>query len=371
MSILENRKQFSPTTQLALNMIGLLIFVAIWWIVAEAMAVDRPVVDYTTRLPSSVGEGSEEFSLQRDSILRADSIAFANATETEKVYPLLPTPLQTVRAFPTLFRQDELVLNSWISIWRNLQGYFWAVSLSLLLGFTIGLVPLVRQLFSKQVDALRYLPLTAVTGLFILWFGIGDTMKVAFLAFGILVYLLPVVVQRIDEVGDVYKKTAFTLGATDWQLVRTVYGPSVLSKLIDDIRVLTAISWTYIIIAELLNRDGGLGALLYLNGRQGQVAKVFALLIVIVLIGFVQDRLFLYLDRRLFPGKYVTRVLPGQKESEMGVLVILGTLLLYLVLGAFLPLPAVAAQLVLLIVAAAVIIILYGEFKTFQSRKLA
>ncbi len=371
MSILETRQQFSSAQRLLLNLVGLVLFIGLWWVVAEAMAVERPVVDYTTRLPSSIGEQGEAFNFQRDSILRADSIAFANATETEKVYPLLPTPIQTVSSFPALFRQDDLTWNSWVSIWRNLQGYFWAVTLSLALGFVIGLIPVVRQLFSKQVDALRYLPLTAVTGLFILWFGIGDTMKVAFLAFGILVYLLPVVVQRIDEVADVYKKTAFTLGATDWQLVKTVYAPSVLSKLIDDIRVLTAISWTYIIIAELLNRDGGLGALLYLNGRQGQVAKVFALLLVIILIGFVQDRLFLYLDRRLFPGKYNARVRPGQKESETGLLVILGTVLLYLLLNAFFGLPAVAAQLVLLIVAAAVIITLYGEFKIFQSRQVA
>ena len=121
---------------------------------------------------------------------------------------------------------------------------------------------------------MRYLPLTAVTGLFILWFGIEDEMKVAFLAFGIIVYLLPVVVQRIDEVKDVYLKTVYTLGATDWQTVKSVYIPSVMSKLMDDIRVLTAISWTYIIIAELLNRQGGgIGAMIYIKARQGKQKK--------------------------------------------------------------------------------------------------
>ena len=151
-----------------------------------------------------------------------------------------------------------LIFNALRSVWLNVQGYVWAIFISLPIGFLIGLFPLFRGLFSKQVDALRYLPLTALTGLFIVWFGIEDQMKIAFLAFGILVYLLPVVVQRIDEVKDVYLKTVFTLGASDWQTIKTVYIPSVLSKLIDDIRVLTAISWTYIIIAELINRQGGL-----------------------------------------------------------------------------------------------------------------
>lgn len=176
---------------------------------------------------------------------------------SEKAYPILPKPSQVVRSYPSLVVDDDLASNTWRSIWINLQGYFWAVLLSVPLGFMIGLFPIFRGLFSKQVDALRYLPLTALTGLFIIWFGIEDQMKIAFLAFGIIVYLLPVVVQRIHEVEEVFTQTAFTLGANSWQTIRSVFFPSVMSKLMDDIRVLTAISWTYIIIAELLNREGG------------------------------------------------------------------------------------------------------------------
>jgi len=155
------------------------------------------------------------------------------------------------------------------------------------------------------VDAFRYVPLTAVTGLFILWFGLGTDMQVHFLAFGILIYLLPVVVQRIDEVDSVYTKTVYTLGATDWQTFRSVYFPAVVSRLSDDIRVLTAISWTYIIVAEGLGGQGGLGSLIWRIGqRQGRVDKTFALLIIIIIIGVLQDRLFVYLDKKFFPFKH-------------------------------------------------------------------
>ena len=138
-----------------------------------------------------------------------------------------------------------------------------------------------------------------------MWLGLGNEMKVAFLAFGIIVYLVPVVVQRIDEVDDVFLKTVFTLGANNWQKIRTVYLPSVLSRLSDDIRVLTAISWTYITIAEMLNRSGGIGELIWIARRQSRIDKAFAVLLVIVLIGILQDKLFLLLDRWLFPHKYV------------------------------------------------------------------
>ncbi|MCB0635569.1 MAG: ABC transporter permease subunit [Lewinella sp.] len=369
MSLLDQRSRFTSQQKIALLLGGFVITLLVWWGLAEALSRQRPLVDIETRLPSTiVQDSSSEFHLNRDSLLLIDSLKLANATEFEKIYPLLPPPHLVVKAFPSLWKEDALIKNTWISIWRNLQGYFWAVFVALLLGFPIGLWPALRAMFGTQVDALRYLPLTALTGLFILWFGIGDSMKVAFLAFGILVYLLPVVVQRIGEVEDVFLKTTFTLGASNWQMIRTVYFPAVLSKLIDDIRVLTAISWTYIIIAELLNRDGGVGAMLFINGRQGNVDKVFGWLIVIILVGFLQDRLFIYLDRRLFPHKYYKTVFGGIKEVEYGFLVAAGTVMTYLLLGMFFPaLTANLGNIVLILVITGIVMALYGEVKFQRS----
>lgn len=283
---------------------------------------------------------------------------------SEKAYPILPKPSQVVRSYPSLVVDDDLASNTWRSIWINLQGYFWAVLLSVPLGFMIGLFPIFRGLFSKQVDALRYLPLTALTGLFIIWFGIEDQMKIAFLAFGIIVYLLPVVVQRIHEVEEVFTQTAFTLGANSWQTIRSVFFPSVMSKLMDDIRVLTAISWTYIIIAELLNREGGVGSLIYIKARQGQIPKVFAILIVIVLIGFLQDRIFVYLDKRLFPHKYYKTTLAGIREVEYGILAILLMIAVVIFQQIWLPsLTGTFNNLAIITVIAALIIIVFGEIK--------
>ena len=193
-------------------------------------------------------------------------------------------------------------------------------------------------------------------------------MKIAFLAFGIIVYLLPVVVQRIFEVQDVYLQTAYTLGATNWQTIKTVYLPAVFAKLIDDIRVLTAISWTYIIIAELLNREGGIGALIYQKSRQGQVEKVFAILIVIITIGFLQDRIFAFIDKRLFPHKYYATAPDGLKESQYGIY----SILLGVVFATFITsfAPSVASNIELLVpivIVSALLIIGYGEFKIRKS----
>ena len=221
---------------------------------------------------------------------------------------LLPSPLAVIQSYKELYTKDHLLSNTAFSVYLNLSGYLIAILISLPLGFAIGLFPLFRALFSRSIDALRFVPLTAVTGLFIAWFGIGTAMKVQFLAFGIFVYLLPVIVQRIDDVDSVYEQTAYTLGANKWQQIRTVFIPSVISRISDDIRVLVAISWTYIIVAELVNANsGGIGAIAFKSARMSRIDKVFAILLIIVLIGFIQDKLFLLLDRLFLPHKHQTK----------------------------------------------------------------
>lgn len=218
---------------------------------------------------------------------------------------ILPSPSRVWNALHELFVENDLLTNIFRSIGLNFSGYLEAILISIFFGFLIGLFPLFRGLFNRPIDALRFVPLTGVIGLFITWWGLGTAMKVHFLAFGILIYMLPVIIRRIDDVEEVYLKTAYTLGASDFQTVRTVYWPHVMSKFSDDIRVLTAISWTYIIIIEGIGSQGGLGSLMWKSGiRQGNIDKLFAMLFVIVIIGFLQDKFFVWLDKKMFPYKY-------------------------------------------------------------------
>jgi NitT/TauT family transport system permease protein len=218
---------------------------------------------------------------------------------------ILPSPISVVKSLKELHFKDFLLENVWFSIKLNYMGYFEAILIAIPLGFLIGLSPIAKSLSGKYIDSMRFIPLTAVIGLFVAWFGIGQMMKIHFLAFGIFVYLLPVVIQRINETDKTYVQTAYTLGSTKWQTIWKVFFPDVLSKLFDDIRVLVAISWTYIIVAEMVNVNGGVGSMIFIAGRQARMDKVFAVLLVIIFIGFIQDKLFTYVDKLLFPQKYL------------------------------------------------------------------
>jgi NitT/TauT family transport system permease protein len=217
---------------------------------------------------------------------------------------VLPTPQKTLNAFKELSRNDDLGKNILFSVRINLMGYLKCIVGAIIFGFAIGLNPKVRKMFSHQVSALRFVPITAMMGIFIAISGLTITTKINFLAFGIWVYLVPVVVQRIDEVSGTHLQMMKTLGASAWQTLVHVQWKSVISRLSDDIRILVGISWTYIIVAELAGIQGGLGSLIFLGERQSNVGKVYAVIFIIVAIGIVQDILFKLLDRILFKFKY-------------------------------------------------------------------
>ena len=354
----ELRGNLTRIQNITLGILGAVLLIGLWWLIAEMLAI--PALDY--RAPSLDDPALR--NLNRDSLLRADSIQFANAKTIGKIYKILPTPLHVVQAYPKLLDDDSLPMHTVHSVWLNLKGYFWAILISFLVGGLIGFIPLFRGLFSRPVDAMRYLPISALTGLFMLWFGLGDNMKVAFLAFGIFVYMIPVIVQRIQEVEEVHLTTVYTLGAGNWQTLFSVYLPSVLSKFMEDLRVLTAISWTYIIIAEILNNTGGLGSLIYWLARRDKTDKVFAVLLLIILIGILQDRLFVYLDKRLFPHKHYKTRVDGLKEVQTGIYIVLGVFALSVLLPLMVAIPdGWLLQGAGLITLAAVGLIIMGEIK--------
>ncbi|MEO0338973.1 MAG: hypothetical protein AAF242_07140, partial [Bacteroidota bacterium] len=93
MELFKLRGELSRSQSIILGIVGLVIFLLVWWAVAEALSVQRPIVnDYVTRIPSPAE--AEEQGINIDSLLREDSIRFENATAFAKVYPILPTPLQ-------------------------------------------------------------------------------------------------------------------------------------------------------------------------------------------------------------------------------------------------------------------------------------
>jgi len=219
---------------------------------------------------------------------------------------ILPTPFAILGSIPELVSRDQLFHHLSLTIFMNVASWVEGAVIALPIGFVIGLIPLFNALFGGYVTATRYIPLTATIVLFMAAFGIYMFMKVQFLTFAILIFLITAVISRIQETPQIYVDAVKTLGASKWQTVKTVFIPHVISRVFSDFINIVAISWTYAVYVELINKqEGGVGALLYnLYYRQNEAEKLYMLILIMVGVGFCFDVLLRFVDRKLFPFKY-------------------------------------------------------------------
>lgn len=228
---------------------------------------------------------------------------------------VLPNPISVLTSIPEMIREYNLIQNAAYSIRMNFTSYLYSIIIAVPLGFIIGLYPINDILVGKYINTIRYLPIPAITGIFISIFGLTYATKVSFLSFGLFIYILPAVVNKIHELqnrsnaANIYVQTINTLNASSWQKFRYVYFPYVMKEISQEIINLTAISWSYVVISELIYRSSsgvnGIGSMIYNLTRMGRIDAVYLCLFVVICIGLAQDFLLSKLDRLIFPHKYI------------------------------------------------------------------
>lgn len=212
----------------------------------------------------------------------------------------LPTPTEVLRGTLQLFIQYDLGTAIYVSSRRIAIAFLLAAAVALPLGVLMGAFDPINRFFEPIVSPLRYMPISAFIPLLILWFGIYEKQKIAFLFLGVFVYLLPVVVSAIRLVPEELVQTALTLGASKFQVIRTVLVPAALPEIFDSFRVMNAIAWTYVILAEAVNPEYGLGYMVELARTHQKASWSFAGLLVIGGIGLFTDFLIRALSGILF-----------------------------------------------------------------------
>lgn len=212
----------------------------------------------------------------------------------------LPSPSEVLRGTLQLFIEYDLAWSVWISSKRIGLAFLLAAVVALPLGVLMGAFEPINRFFEPIMAPLRYMPISAFIPLLIWYFGIYETQKIAFLFIGVFVYLLPVVVNAIRAVPEELVQTARTLGASKLQVIYSVLLPAALPDIFDSFRVMNAILWTYVILAEAVNPEGGLGYMVELARTHQKVSWSFAGLIVIGGIGLITDLILRTISGLLF-----------------------------------------------------------------------
>src|SRR5919106_1668228 len=223
-------------------------------------------------------------------------------SEDRLVSPIiLPSPAEVLKSFPTLLYERALLQSIAATLKRVLIGF----GLAALVGVPLGIIAGAWRVMEAAAAPLalfgRNLPVAALIPLTILWFGIDETQKVMFIFIACVPFVFADVVRAIAGVHDRYVETAQTLGASPGQIVTKVLIPLALPEIYDSLRNLFGLAFGYIMLAELVNAEHGLGYLLMSSQRRGLTEHIFAILILIGLLAYGIDRLLLWFQRGLFP----------------------------------------------------------------------
>lgn len=224
------------------------------------------------------------------------------ATATGLVAPqFLPSPLAVVEALYRLFVHEEFIIDVGISIYRVWVAFLVAALMAIPLGILMSSYRIVGTLTEPVVDFLRYLPVPALVPLTVIWLGIGDLSKIALLWMGTFFQLVLLIADDARRVPREYIEIGFTLGARSRQVLRDVIFPAMLPNVVDNLRITLGWCWTYLIIAEIVAADTGIGYVIWAAKRYVQTEKVFAGILVIGLIGLASDQAIRWAHRRWFP----------------------------------------------------------------------
>jgi NitT/TauT family transport system permease protein len=216
----------------------------------------------------------------------------------------LPGPYDVVHRIGTWFHDDDLLADVGISCFRVIAGWALSALVALPLGLFIGTFRVVQALLEPLTDFIRYMPAVAFIPLVMLWIGIDEGAKVAIIFIGTFFQMVLMVAEDVRRVPMAQIEVAQTLGASRGEIIDEVIIPSAKPALLDTLRVTMGWAWTYLVVAELVAANSGLGYAVIKAQRFLQTDKIFAGILLIGAIGLVMDQGFRLLHRLAFPYVY-------------------------------------------------------------------
>jgi NitT/TauT family transport system permease protein len=178
-----------------------------------------------------------------------------------------------------------------------------AIPLGLLMGCFIKL----RALINPMVGGLRYLPAASFVPLLLVYLGPTDSAKMALLFLGCVFFLIALILDNVLAVPRELIESAQTMGANRRHIVFRVTLPAAAPQIVDSMRNMIAVSWTYLVIAEIVAATDGIGAVMMRGAKFLHIDIIMAGILTIGILGVLTDMLFRFTRRLLFPYLYARR----------------------------------------------------------------
>ena len=213
---------------------------------------------------------------------------------------VLPNPWKVVKALYVMLVDQSFLEDIWISVARVWGAFLMSAIMAIPIGIWMSSYRIVGMLMEPIVDFIRYLPVPALVPLLIIWFGIGESSKIAVLWMGTFFQLVLLIADDTKRVPKEFIETGFTVGARPRQITWDIVFRSMLPNIVDNLRITLGRCWTYIIIAEIVASNAGIGHAIWSARRFVKTPEVMAGILTVGVIGLLTDQVIRYAHRRWF-----------------------------------------------------------------------
>jgi NitT/TauT family transport system permease protein len=219
----------------------------------------------------------------------------------------LPTPTAVLQAGLKMFAENNLLLDVLTSSGRVLAGFVVAALIGVPIGIAMGTFYSMDSLFAPLVGTVRYMPVTAFVPLIIIWLGLGEASKVLIIMLGVVLYNAIMIADAVKFIPSDMINVAYTLGGNRRDVLFRVIVPAAFPSVLDTLRVNISGAWNFLVIAELVAAQNGLGFKIIQAQRFLQTDKVLFCIILIGFIGLIIDYGLKFLSQKLTPWADQTR----------------------------------------------------------------
>lgn len=208
------------------------------------------------------------------------------------------------------FQPDQRTGNYllWTDTMSSLQRLGIGVAVATLIGGIFGvlqgLIPHFRATFSAFTGVLSMIPPLAVLPILFIMFGLGELSKVVLVAVGIAPFIIRDLALRTEAIPHEEIIKAQTLGASTWQIILRVVVPQMLPRLIDAVRLSLGAAWLFLIAAEAIASDSGLGYRIFLMRRYLAMDVILPYVMWITFLAFALDLALRLFQRATFRWMY-------------------------------------------------------------------
>lgn len=213
----------------------------------------------------------------------------------------VPTPTAIVDSIVELYQQGILFRDILASLTVVMTGFVLAALVSIPLGVLMGTFRMVEAIIEPWVGFIRYLPVVALIPLFIVFVGIGTMSRISVIFYGTFFQLVLMVADVTSNTKKELVESAYTLGISRRAALTKVLLPSSLPGIVDNLRITLGWAWTYLVVAEIMAANKGLGYLIIQSLRGFRVDQIWTGILLIGFLGMIFDRMFRLIHDRFFP----------------------------------------------------------------------